>query len=77
MKTMTFEEALREAQHRGYRTYIEPMTGTHKDIDEALRELVGIDDPEDYREDYVIFGDIIVSLADAWSREADIYTLEF
>ena len=77
MKTMSFEAALREAQNRGYRTYIEPMVGIHRDIDEALEELDEIVDPEDYREDYIIFGDIIVSLADAWSRDADVYTLEF
>ena len=77
MKTMPFADALREAQNRGYQTYIEPITGTHKDIEEALRELIGIKDTEDYREDYVIFGDTIVSLADAWERDADVYTLEF
>lgn len=77
MKTMSFENALKEALHRGFRTYIEPTTGSHKDIDEALEELEEIVDPEDCHEDYVIFGNIIVSLSDAWDRQADVYALEF
>ena len=72
VEAMTLEEALREAQTRGF-SLASTGIGTHCPIDDLLDEL---DDASESPAEYTLFGDVIVRVPDSWLRAAEVIHLE-
>ena len=69
MKTMTFRGVILEAKRRGL--------GSEYALDDMLDNLDA--DESDGGEGYVLFGNVIVNINDAWKdvQGAEVYTLEY
>ncbi|MEA5015016.1 MAG: hypothetical protein VB099_10685 [Candidatus Limiplasma sp.] len=72
VEAMTLEEALKEAQMRGFRLTSTGI-GTHCPIDDLLDEL---DDASESPVEYTLFHNTIVRIPDAWARDAEVIHLE-
>ena len=71
-KRVKLKSAFEEAQRRGFEYYIEPLTGITTDLEQTLDEL----DADDTEEpEYIIFGNYIIRMTDAWKSDAEIYEL--
>ena len=68
MKKATFEACCLELQRRGYETLFCREIRLHRTISEMLE-----DSEPDGKEDYTIFGNVIVRIADNWQDDAEIY----
>lgn len=73
--TKTLEQALREAQNNGFKRVYDPMTMIHSNIDEFVDELSNENADFISDEIYVRFGNLIVSLNDAWGDYSEYYEL--
>ena len=70
LKKSTLEGCFRELMRRGYETVYCREIGLHRLISEFLEEL------EPDAEEYTIFGNVIVRIADSWQEDAEVYIAE-
>ena len=71
MKKATFEACCIELQRRGYETLFWQEVGIHRTITEMLEDA-----EPDGKEEYTIFGNLIVRISDNWKDHAEIYIAE-
>lgn len=74
VEARTFYDALTDALKQGFTTVFCRRTHLHMPLELYIEEMDDDDgcDPQSYAR----FGDMIVDLADAWKKEAEIYELE-
>ena len=75
--TKTLEQVLREAQDMGFKKLYDPMTMIHSSIDEFIDELSNNNADFISDETYVRFGNLVVSLNDAWGNYSEYYELVY
>ena len=71
MNPVALKSAVRIAQERGFSFILNTFAGIHQPMDEFLDEI-----EDGGPEEYVLFGNIIIRITDAWKEDHEQYGLE-
>ena len=74
VEAMSIEDALRNAKRLGY-TSASTAIGTMRPINEFLEEMA-LDTESESPANYALFQNTIVNLAEAWSANAEVISLD-